>query len=587
MNIHSSSSTSAVQRGASAGQLPESQRSLLNRLLEQMLLLDAGVPALKFRAENYPEVATLDQLEAGDLIRRENDTYVVRSSALSFLDAEPAQRLLSNIERVYAALRVQYRQTQQAQVPVTSLAAQTRLSVQEVASALQMMLDTSCRCAGWTTDIRKEDAYVCPGEGILKNETYAQLLDDVRSWSTPRASFEPFEIIPTIDFRDRDREPERDVERALPAAQAEAVLSVSSDLEGMNFGLNEYYDDLEPQGVIDSVLTGKINTLRMYCETIGWRGLAGRLRALTPLRGNAVEAMELVKSFIVPEVRRLTIVQVSTKPTEIKQMDDVIRAWPAARACLQEFRFDDIKEIAGLAGFDVTATAHLVQKSQAGATKGQLMSAIDEQVGTMHSHARYHFLTILVEEILRRRSEMQEKLSEYLSRLGWSFVNQTLVPLNVFDASTLADTPGESHKDLLKAAQRLRDGDLGGAISAACGAVDAATSKIYEERSLGDPTKASFQERCKRAALAKGVMIELDRQLTALGWPQTEVSPFRKNLEGALNQGAYVMQTLRSHMGDVHGTKPILRSLVFDCLRWAELIVGSLVERPHGLQKQQ
>lgn len=82
-------------------------------------------------------------------------------------------------------------------------------------------------------------------------------------------------------------------------------------------------------------------------------------------------------------------------------------------------------------------------------------------------------------------------------------------------------------------------------------------------------------------------MIELDRQLTALGWTQTEVSPFRKNLEGALNQGAYVMQTLRSHMGDVHGTKPILRSLVFDCLRWAELIVGSLVERPHALQKQQ
>jgi hypothetical protein len=39
--------------------------------------------------------------------------------------------------------------------------------------------------------------------------------------------------------------------------------------------------------------------------------------------------------------------------------------------------------------------------------------------------------------------------------------------------------------------------------------------------------------------------IELDRQLDAPGWPQAEVSPFKKNLEGALNQGAYVMQTLR------------------------------------------
>lgn len=583
MNIHSSS-TSAVQRHASAGQLPGSQRFLLNRLLEQMLLLDGGVPALKFPADNYSEVATLDQLEASNLIKRENDTYVVRSSALPFLDADPARRLLSSIERVYVVLRAHYRQAQQAQVPVTLLACQAQLSVSDTTAALQMMLDTSGWCVGWTTDIRNEDAYVCPGEGILKNETYAQLVDEVCGWSAPHASLQPFDIIPTIDFA--NREPERDVERALPAPQADAVLSVTGDLEGTNFSLNDYYDDHEPQSVIDNVLTGKINTLRVYCETIGWRGLARRLQELTPLRGNAVEAMELVKSFIVPEVRRLTVIQVSTKPKEVNQMDDVLRAWPAVRACLQEFRFDDIKEIAGLAGFDVTVAAHLVQKSQGGATKGQLMSVIDEQVGTMDSHARHHFLTILVEEILRRRSEMQEKLSEYLSRLGWSFVYQTLVPLEVFDTSILADTPDESHKDLLKAAQRLRDGDLGGAISAACGAVDAATSKVYDERSLGDPTKASFQERCKRAALAKGVMIELDRQLDALGWPQADVSPFKKNLEGALNQGAYVMQTLRSHMGDVHGTKPILRSLVFDCLRWAELIVGALVERPDAPLKQ-
>lgn len=140
-------------------------------------------------------------------------------------------------------------------------------------------------------------------------------------------------------------------------------------------------------------------------------------------------------------------------------MDNVLRAWPAVRACLQEFSFYDIKEVAGLAGFDVTATSHLVQKSQGGATKGQLMSAIDEQVAQMDSSNRTHFLTVLIEEILRRRPDAQDKLSEYLSRLGWSFVNQTLVPSSVFDVDILADTTDESHHDLLKAAQRLRDGE--------------------------------------------------------------------------------------------------------------------------------
>ena len=55
--------------------------------------------------------------------------------------------------------------------------------------------------------------------------------------------------------------------------------------------------------------------------------------------------------------------------------------------------------------------------------------------------------------------------------------------------------------------------------------------------------------------------------------------PFKKNIEGALNQGAFVMQSLRSRMADVHGTKPVLRSLVFESLKWAELIVGALTNR--------
>ncbi|CAM3344143.1 hypothetical protein [Paracidovorax anthurii] len=564
-----------------AEQLSAAQRDLLTRLLEQMLVLGGGAPALKFRADHYSDVDALEELESNRWLKRENDHYIVQSIALPLLDTEPARRLLSNIERVYAVLKAQYRLTQQAQVPVSAVAVQTKLPVVDVTAALRVMLDTSIWCSGWSTDLHKEDAFVCPSETVLKHETYAKLVEEVRSWNASS----PFRSMGSNVASDVE-EPAQlhvDVERELPAAQASAVLSVAEDLEGMKFSLNDYYDDLEPQGVIDSVLTGKINTLRAYCETIGWQVLARQLKELAPLRGNAVEAMELVRSFVVPEVRRLVIVKATPKVTvrdrEPTRVDNVLRAWPAVRACLQEFSFYDIKEVAGLAGFDVTATAHLVQKSQGGATKGQLMSAIDEQVAQMICPNRTHFLTILIEEILRRRPEAQDKLSEYLSRLGWSFVNQTLVPLSVFDVDILADTPDESRHDLLKAAQRLRDGDLGGAISAACGAVDAATSKVYDELGLGDPTKASFQERCRKAVLAKGVLIELDRQLDELGWIQSDLVPFKKNLEGALNQGAYVMQMLRSHMGDVHGTKPILRSLVFDCLRWAELLVGSLVER--------
>lgn len=117
------------------------------------------------------------------------------------------------------------------------------------------------------------------------------------------------------------------------------------------------------------------------------------------------------------------------------------------------------------------------------------------------------------------------------------------------------------------------------AISAACGAVDSATSLVYQQAQLGDPAGASFQERCKRASLAKGVIPSMEQELRSLGWAESEIVPFKKNFEGALTQGAYVMQMLRSKMGDVHGTKPIIKPLVFDSLKWAELLVRSLSEK--------
>ena len=68
-------------------------------------------------------------------------------------------------------------------------------------------------------------------------------------------------------------------------------------------------------------------------------------------------------------------------------MTSIILAWPAVRACLQTFSFDDIKEVGGLAGFDITRVAHLVQKPLRGATKGQLMAEIDAAFGKMEEES--------------------------------------------------------------------------------------------------------------------------------------------------------------------------------------------------------
>jgi len=260
-------------------------------------------------------------------------------------------------------------------------------------------------------------------------------------------------------------------------------------------------------------------------------------------------------------------------------MKNIDQAWNALRATLKNnFSFYDIKEIVGLAGFDLASISHLEQQAGGGASKGQLMTGVDRGLRDLDNETFKRFIAVVAEEALKRRPDSRELLEDNLSRLGWALSGNAVIPIKIFDTSILPELPSESQHDLTKAAQRLRDGDLSGAISSACGALDATTSAIYASAGLGDPTKASFQERCKCSLEVKGVIPQMEQQLRELGWNEQEIKPFRKNFEGAMNQGAYVIQTLRSNMGDVHGTKPILKPLVFDCLKWAELMLRALKE---------
>ena len=259
-------------------------------------------------------------------------------------------------------------------------------------------------------------------------------------------------------------------------------------------------------------------------------------------------------------------------------MSTVSHAWNAIRAILQDnFTFYEIKLIVGLANFDVTAIAYLEQRPGGGASKGQLITAIDREYGNLSENEKKHFISIIIEEILKRKDYLAKEIEEYLNRLGLTIVEGKVIPVGLLDSSELAELPECAHIDLVKALQRYRDGDLSGAISSACAAIDAVTTGIYQEKNIGDPSQASFQERCKKSIKALGILSRIKDDLEELGWERSHL--FINNFEGSLNQAAYVLQSLRSKMGDVHGTKPTLKPLVFDSLMWASLILRILNER--------
>ncbi len=252
-------------------------------------------------------------------------------------------------------------------------------------------------------------------------------------------------------------------------------------------------------------------------------------------------------------------------------------AWNGVRFVLREdFSFNHIKEIVGLAGTDITGLTHLVQRAGGGATKGQLMDALDAEVGPLDDKEKERVLVNVAKVMIERRPEVSDHLARHLGPLGWNFEEGRLFPVEVLDVSELIDVPEVARTDLVKAASRYQDGDLSGVLTAACAAVDSATNMVYSRYSLGDPTKDGFQARCKKALDAKNTIGDLARELGALGWDAADATRLGKNMQGSLNQGAFVMQSLRSKMSDVHGTKGVLRTVVFDAIKWASLIISAL-----------
>lgn len=275
--------------------------------------------------------------------------------------------------------------------------------------------------------------------------------------------------------------------------------------------------------------------------------------------------------------------------------NDINSAWAAVAPILRKFDFYDIKDIVGLAGFDLEILKGLGfdANNWMNPNASQLVSEIGDCFLSFADEAKLRFLNIVIEEIFSDRYRVfsygneieepegrKERLQYCLDRLGWQLIDNKILPIEILDSADLEDLDPSAREDLIKAATKFRDGDLSGAISSACAAVDSAIERVYRDKKLGEVDKSqSFQERCKKALAATGVYTAIDNQLNDIEWKEGNVKGFLKNLEGSLNQAALVMQLLRSRMSDAHGTKPVIKPLVFDSIKWSQIIVRLLSEK--------
>ena len=68
--------------------------------------------------------------------------------------------------------------------------------------------------------------------------------------------------------------------------------------------------------------------------------------------------------------------------------------------------------------------------------------------------------------------------------MGLTITDGKVLPIELLDTSELTQLPKDAQQDLVKAIEWFRDGDLSGAVSSACAAIDTVTLGIYKEKVL-------------------------------------------------------------------------------------------------------
>jgi hypothetical protein len=233
-----------------------------------------------------------------------------------------------------------------------------------------------------------------------------------------------------------------------------------------------------------------------------------------------------------------------------------------------------MKDIAGVCGLPVHRLGHL-QQGLGGASKGQLMDAIDQLFAELDQASQDRVVISAVSEILRRVPESRQRVEEVLARIGWGISGLDIHPLTLqidLETSQLPEAAQEAVRNCLK---RYRDGDISGAMTAVCGLVDGITEQLYREHNLGNHRDASYQERISRAVTVHEGAFKDPLRGTSLA--AEEIDRLWKNFRQACNQAGYVLGSFRREFSDAHGPAPAPPSLIQRAIDCAVFIVRVLI----------
>lgn len=91
----------------------------------------------------------------------------------------------------------------------------------------------------------------------------------------------------------------------MPHTRDSAIRNIVLELERFVPNVNQYYGDSDTTSLYDSVLQGHLSALLQHCEDLGWVPLAKFVQSLLPVSHNAIEVLESVRNYVIPETLRM------------------------------------------------------------------------------------------------------------------------------------------------------------------------------------------------------------------------------------------------------------------------------------------
>jgi len=98
-------------------------------------------------------------------------------------------------------------------------------------------------------------------------------------------------------------------------------------------------------------------------------------------------------------------------------------------------------------------------------------------------------------------------------------------------------------------------------------------TELYHKHGLGDPA-GSFQAKVNTVMNHLGISSKIERELTEIGIGPEDARKIAAEIHEATKHATEALQVIRRTVGDVHGTKPTYRRIVYDTVKWASAICG-------------